>query len=605
MKHFNCLIGRFRPFWLLVFLFVITACGGAEESAVLPTTAAVVTTPTLPSPTPAATATTTMVMETAVPTLPPLNAAFMGVQFGYDETVWDTPVAELLPPIPLQPGPGTGLPERIRFAFAETADEYIIPRDPQILIYPAKDYEALTEGTAQKMAALRLLLQQQPPTTETPIPLLPVVNATELFHSQLNYLNFQNGSGLRYLTLYAQAYLPLANDNVFYTFQGLTADGNYYVAAFFPISSTVLPDTGNQVDIALLETAENYASYISGMSDVLNGVAATDFTPNLTTLDNLMRSLLITPDTTFPAANKPVGVVFEGVSFVYDSLLAAGVTPEKLPAQLTNPDGTTTPLEGMPDRYQFTFAAAEERPFTLHIQTVRDSGGDFYEALPTDQQQFYTGLQEQLLAQAAADSTQEQMAYLSFLNGNGQRYLSSLASEPEPVTSENLFYVFEGFTQDGASYVRLEFGVGSDGIPPLDQLDQLIQSLYIDTATLAPPSLVNPADCTDDLDYVDDITIPDNTRLTAGQPFTKIWQVLNSGTCTWDGGYQWVYVAGEQFQASAAISFPAIVQPGETFDIGLDMVAPTSAGSYQGWWQLQNPAGTLVGSDVYLLVEVP
>jgi hypothetical protein len=45
------------------------------------------------------------------------------------------------------------------------------------------------------------------------------------------------------------------------------------------------------------------------------------------------------------------------------------------------------------------------------------------------------------------------------------------------------------------------------------------------------------------------------------------------------------------------------VNPGETVDISVNLKAPTSAGSYRGYWQLRNAAGVLFG-QVYVEIKV-
>ncbi len=41
----------------------------------------------------------------------------------------------------------------------------------------------------------------------------------------------------------------------------------------------------------------------------------------------------------------------------------------------------------------------------------------------------------------------------------------------------------------------------------------------------------------DNATYVSDVTIPDRTIMTPGQPFVKTWAVTNSGACAWTSGY--------------------------------------------------------------------
>src|SRR5574341_2099831 len=41
--------------------------------------------------------------------------------------------------------------------------------------------------------------------------------------------------------------------------------------------------------------------------------------------------------------------------------------------------------------------------------------------------------------------------------------------------------------------------------------------------------------CRDEAIFVEDVTYPDNTRLAAGEKFTKTWKLQNTGKCTWIG----------------------------------------------------------------------
>lgn len=77
------------------------------------------------------------------------------------------------------------------------------------------------------------------------LPFLPTFNAGQVFHSNERPFAFQNGTGIRFLTQYAQAPYPVNNFSLFYTFQGLTNDGKYYVAAILPINAAFLSPDGN------------------------------------------------------------------------------------------------------------------------------------------------------------------------------------------------------------------------------------------------------------------------------------------------------------------------------------------------------------------------
>lgn len=92
-----------------------------------------------------------------------------------------------------------------------------------------------------------------------------------------------------------------------------------------------------------------------------------------------------------------------------------------------------------------------------------------------------------------------------------------------------------------------------------------------------------------------DITIEDDTILNPGEAFTKVWRLVNHGSCTWDNQYAAVWFSGEQMSANQVISLPARVEPGQSIDISVDMVAPQTNGTYQSNWKLRNPQGQYFG----------
>ncbi len=92
-----------------------------------------------------------------------------------------------------------------------------------------------------------------------------------------------------------------------------------------------------------------------------------------------------------------------------------------------------------------------------------------------------------------------------------------------------------------------------------------------------------------------DVTVPDDTVMRPGQIFTKIWQLVNTGTCTWTPAYRLVWFSGARLGASAAYPLGREVRPGETVSLAVDMVAPLSQGVYQSYWKLRAPDGSLFG----------
>ncbi len=134
------------------------------------------------------------------------------------------------------------------------------------------------------------------------------------------------------------------------------------------------------------------------------------------------------------------------------------------------------------------------------------------------------------------------------------------------------------------------------------------------TATPAPPAPTpTPSRCTDGAKYVADLNYDDNNMknppvMAPGQPFTKKWRVQNTGTCTWDSTYTFGYVQGNtQYSQMGGqrVKVGRLVPPGSTYDVAVDLIAPTVPGTYQGWWQFRNDLGQNFGERVYVGITVP
>jgi len=88
--------------------------------------------------------------------------------------------------------------------------------------------------------------------------------------------------------------------------------------------------------------------------------------------------------------------------------------------------------------------------------------------------------------------------------------------------------------------------------------------------------------------FVKDVTIADGTDLAAGAKFTKTWRLVNKGSCTWTSAYDLVFIDGSSLGAPATVALAGNVRPGETVDLSVEMVAPTTDGSYKGSWLLRD-----------------
>ena len=109
-----------------------------------------------------------------------------------------------------------------------------------------------------------------------------------------------------------------------------------------------------------------------------------------------------------------------------------------------------------------------------------------------------------------------------------------------------------------------------------------------------PVPTIAAAGC-DKAAFVADVTVPDGTQFSPGTSFIKTWRLKNSGTCTWTNAYKLVFYSGEQMGAPTSINVPSNVGPNQTVDLTVNMVAPSIANTYRGYWILSNPNGALFG----------
>jgi multidrug efflux pump subunit AcrA (membrane-fusion protein) len=117
------------------------------------------------------------------------------------------------------------------------------------------------------------------------------------------------------------------------------------------------------------------------------------------------------------------------------------------------------------------------------------------------------------------------------------------------------------------------------------------QGLESETSTPVPGEICDQAAAANPID----ITIEDDTEMEPGEIFTKIWRVVNVGTCTWTTEYQIVFFSGESMGAITSVPLPDQVQQGESVDLEVEMTAPEEPGTYQGNWKLRNTDGQLFG----------
>src|SRR5690606_34591253 len=97
---------------------------------------------------------------------------------------------------------------------------------------------------------------------------------------------------VRFITFYSQGIDPVTNDRLFYSFIGITDDGQYVVSVSSPVTAPVL----SEIDYTNLDYdafSQNYTEYIVQTLSDLDELDAQAYTPALDVLDDLIRSVEI------------------------------------------------------------------------------------------------------------------------------------------------------------------------------------------------------------------------------------------------------------------------------------------------------------------------
>lgn len=234
-----------------------------------------------------------VVVPTMTPTLEQPDVVYEGISFSYDPAIALNVLSSTVPAqnMGAESMPGDTYPTHFVFNFnAYPVGDHF--HEPEITVYPANDYYAMSEYAGNIIDNLKQTLISQPgggPISN--LPFLPMWNAAQIFSAKVTYFDFTGGSGVRFLTMYGQATYPVDNTNMFYTYQGLTDDGAYYLSAILPVTHPGLPNEG-QID-DYWEFEQNWDTYISDTIAWLEAQDPQSFTPSLELLDAMMASFEI------------------------------------------------------------------------------------------------------------------------------------------------------------------------------------------------------------------------------------------------------------------------------------------------------------------------
>jgi len=201
------------------------------------------------------------------------------------------------------------LPSHLRVLFDDEAGTAAFdPRTRQLLIVPLDDYRKLFGASLvpqfdNALTSLESALATPDLVAQHKLTLLPASGWQYALATQIRPLTFHGGSGVRFVTQFTQEITPVTSSSLTYVFQGLTSDGAYLVAGYFPITSSALaPDLTQVPKTQRDQLKTDYSAYLASAVQTLN-TQEQSFKPTLQAFDVMLASLTVS---TNPLA-RPVG----------------------------------------------------------------------------------------------------------------------------------------------------------------------------------------------------------------------------------------------------------------------------------------------------------
>ena len=355
------------------------------------------------------------------------------------------------------------------------------------------------------------------------------------------------------------------------------------------------------------------------------------------------------PEPTLPTPNV-TEESFNGVSFFYDQNIIQNITPRLLPAFAgaygMPPDGPILYFYDVPDFIRFDLDLGDQPtvwPSQLALQPYQTSDGNTFAGYndwdyERDRLNNFAAQPDQPATAIGPDNDLLHVQPLNFSNGRGVRYIAILPPGPglPTVSNDQLFYIYNGLTEDNRYYIYLQFALThpdlpniadinldnldialdsdegyeaylatyvepfheilreaapSDLTPNLTQLDNMVATLFVpaEASTISSIPTVDLSSCEPNASFVEDVTIPDGSPIEPNTVFTKTWRIRNSGSCPITAAFEFYSVGGNEIRPDSYNVNPPLTMPGETFDISVPLISPPLAGYYRSEWQFQPP----------------
>ena len=134
-------------------------------------------------------------------------------------------------------------------------------------------------------------------------------------------------------------------------------------------------------------------------------------------------------------------------------------------------------------------------------------------------------------------------------------------------------------------------------------------SEFTSTPLLVNTQALPTQDSCDNMAYVADVTIPDDSTVAPGSKFVKTWKVRNNGQCTWTTSYRLIYGWAANWPEivaapPASVAITNSIEPGAEYEVSVTLTAPIKSGVYLAAFRLQNNKGYNFGTILFVQFQV-
>jgi hypothetical protein len=202
---------------------------------------------------------------------------------------------------PVEPGQGFADASHTQFTLYEAfpVPESVWDAKAGIRVYGI-DALSIHEPLLAEVDHLKTLLAEKPELSdfESPdaerFPFVPPPMHGQLIRARAHYVETEAFQGISYIiaTPIMDAFEPFLSDYFYYVFQGISADGNFYVSAAFQLNTELFPaETPADFDMATFQA--QVPDYLRETISTLESAQPGDFSPSLDDLDSLIQSFKI------------------------------------------------------------------------------------------------------------------------------------------------------------------------------------------------------------------------------------------------------------------------------------------------------------------------